>query len=387
MAPLQCTNGHPLYKWKKARLWQGWVEEASCALCKVSLGRNDMRMTCGQKCAYRVCLACAKNANTPLLPPEIGAITMVGDSWGQLVAHTGHHIKGPLFKEYEGLLDAAKAEYVSTPGFRPGDVLLVVDVQNDFIPQDDAPLGGKFGVAEGADAAKLIVQLIDAAASKGAKIVGTRDYHPKNHCSFSHNGGPFPAHCIQGLPGSFFFPPVEQALLKAREFGADVSVVFKGFAPGVESFGGFQYTREHFAERFDGLPYCDPEQAVCQCCAVDWTGCFVLECSGLDEDLNAPPDVMSVLSRRTMSDHVGTDCKRIFAVGLSLDFCVLDSVVNASAAGLASEGLFVIADATRAAHIPGIGPVGTGFLTPVEQVIGKLRKCGAKLTLASMMEN
>ena len=105
----------------------------------------------------------------------------------------------------------------------------------------------------------------------------------KTHCSFSHNGGPFPAHCIQGLPGSFFFPPVEQALLKAREFGADVSVVFKGFAPGVESFGGFQYTREHFAERFDGLPYCDPEQAVCQCCAVDWTGCFVLECSGLDE--------------------------------------------------------------------------------------------------------
>jgi len=34
MAPPQRTNGHPVYKWKKARLWQVWMEEASCTLCK-----------------------------------------------------------------------------------------------------------------------------------------------------------------------------------------------------------------------------------------------------------------------------------------------------------------------------------------------------------------
>ena len=38
-----------------------------------------------------------------------------------------------------------------------GDSLLVVDMQNDFLPESDAPEGGRFGVAEGGEAAAVVV--------------------------------------------------------------------------------------------------------------------------------------------------------------------------------------------------------------------------------------
>jgi len=72
--------------------------------------------------------------------------------------------------------------------------------------KDDAPLGGKFGVAEGADAAKLIVKLVDAAASKGAKNVGTRDYHPKNTLFFLTQWRPIPCPLHTGATWLILLP-------------------------------------------------------------------------------------------------------------------------------------------------------------------------------------
>ena len=97
MAPPQRTNGHPVYKWKKARLWQVWMEEASCTLCKVALGRDDVLTVRGQNCGGRVCMTCAENANTARFPPKIGTVKVIGGSWDGLVAGAGHHNKGPLF--------------------------------------------------------------------------------------------------------------------------------------------------------------------------------------------------------------------------------------------------------------------------------------------------
>ena len=72
--------------------------------------------------------------------------------------------------------------------------------QNDFVPKDIVtnPTGGRFGIPEGDLIAPLIAHLIDHFASKGGAVVATRDYHPHDHASFLSQGGPFPAHCIQG---------------------------------------------------------------------------------------------------------------------------------------------------------------------------------------------
>ena len=88
------------------------------------------------------------------------------------------------------------------------DVLLVVDMQNDFMP------GGALAVAEG----DAIVPLINRLAESFANVVLTQDWHPAGHASFasSHPGKkPFdtiampygeqvlwPDHCVQGSPGA-----------------------------------------------------------------------------------------------------------------------------------------------------------------------------------------
>lgn len=70
--------------------------------------------------------------------------------------------------------------------------------------------------------------------------------------------------------------------------------------------------------------------------------------------------------------------KRIFVCGLALDFCVLDTAINAVAAGF--EQVFVVLDAARAAHIPGIGTFGTGFLQDPKDVMAKMKTAGIKIT-------
>ena len=43
---------------------------------------------------------------------------------------------------------------------------------------------------------------------------------------------------------------------------------------------------------------------VCGCATIDWTGCFSLQASNLEHDINAPPDVMAVYDRKPLSDLV-----------------------------------------------------------------------------------
>merc|ERR1719401_1707718 len=63
---------------------------------------------------------------------------------------------------------------------------------------------------------------------------------------------------------------------------------------------------------------------------------------------------------------------RLLIVGLAFDFCVLDSACNARKLGY--EKVFICIEAVRAAHIPGVGTHGTGFLTPPEFIIGKFKE-------------
>jgi nicotinamidase/pyrazinamidase len=78
------------------------------------------------------------------------------------------------------------------------DALLVIDMQNDFLP------GGALGVASGHEVVAPINHLIELFREQGLPIVASRDWHPADHCSFAAQGGPWPPHCVAGTPGAEF---------------------------------------------------------------------------------------------------------------------------------------------------------------------------------------
>lgn len=87
---------------------------------------------------------------------------------------------------------------MQAPG--PGDALLVVDVQNDFLP------GGALGITGGDAILAPINQLLDAWRRRGLPVFLSRDWHPAGHCSFAAQGGPWPVHCVAGTRGAEFSP-------------------------------------------------------------------------------------------------------------------------------------------------------------------------------------
>jgi nicotinamidase/pyrazinamidase len=92
---------------------------------------------------------------------------------------------------------------MKAPG--PGDALLVVDVQNDFLP------GGALGIADGDRVVPPLNRLLAAWRSRGMPVYLTRDWHPPGHCSFAARGGPWPVHCVAGTHGAEFSPLLDHA--------------------------------------------------------------------------------------------------------------------------------------------------------------------------------
>jgi nicotinamidase/pyrazinamidase len=117
------------------------------------------------------------------------------------------------------------------------DVLIVIDVQNDFCP------GGALAVADG----DAVIPVVHRIAHLFQHIVLTQDWHTPGHQSFAsaHRGKrPFqqikvsygqqtlwPDHCVQGSSGAEFHPALElpQAELILR----------KGFRRGIDSYSAF----------------------------------------------------------------------------------------------------------------------------------------------------
>src|SRR5215510_1970231 len=81
-----------------------------------------------------------------------------------------------------------------------GDVLLIVDVQNDFCS------GGALGVPEGDQVVPVLNRWIEEAERRNIPIILSRDWHPAGHISFTGRGGPWPPHCVQGTAGAEFHP-------------------------------------------------------------------------------------------------------------------------------------------------------------------------------------
>ena len=119
----------------------------------------------------------------------------------------------------------------------PKDVLLVIDVQNDFCP------GGALAVSGGDE----VVPLIQRLAPAFQHILLTQDWHTAAHSSFAsaHPGAkPFqqieasygkqtlwPDHCVQGTIGAEFHPNLD--LTKAE------LILRKGFRPRIDSYSAF----------------------------------------------------------------------------------------------------------------------------------------------------
>jgi nicotinamidase-related amidase len=118
------------------------------------------------------------------------------------------------------------------------DVLLIVDVQNDFCP------GGALAVPDG----DAIVPAVNRLARSFAHVILTQDWHPPGHASFasSHPGKrPFdaievsygtqilwPDHCVQGTQGASFHPELDVPHAEL--------VVRKGFRSAIDSYSAFR---------------------------------------------------------------------------------------------------------------------------------------------------
>ncbi|SFU13760.1 nicotinamidase/pyrazinamidase [Algoriphagus locisalis] len=115
--------------------------------------------------------------------------------------------------------------------------LLIVDVQNDFLP------GGALAVSRGDE----VIPVINSLQEKFNFIVATQDFHPSDHGSFAanHEGkkpGEFvelaglsqilwPVHCVQGSAGAEFHEDLNPIKWQA--------IFQKGKNPEVDSYSGF----------------------------------------------------------------------------------------------------------------------------------------------------
>lgn len=126
-------------------------------------------------------------------------------------------------------------------GLSATDLLVLVDIQNDFCP------GGALAVAGGDEVVPVANDLARWFHAAGAGVVLTQDWHPPGHSSFadSHPGKtPFqsidldygaqtlwPVHCVQGTAGAEFHPGLDVPMAAL--------VVRKGFRPGIDSYSAF----------------------------------------------------------------------------------------------------------------------------------------------------
>ena len=109
-----------------------------------------------------------------------------------------------------------------------GDALIVVDMQNDFLP------GGSLAVPHGDEVIPALNRYLSAFSVRELPVYATRDWHPANHCSFEAQGGPWPPHCVAESPGVQF-----AALLR---FPSGTLVISKATQPDKDAYSGFEGT-------------------------------------------------------------------------------------------------------------------------------------------------
>lgn len=124
----------------------------------------------------------------------------------------------------------------------PRDALIVVDIQNDFMP------GGALAVKDGDKIVSEINNLMKKFHKNGARNILTQDWHPINHLSFAGQHeekkpfdpidgvfgiGPvlWPDHCIQGTKGSEFHNQLNVTMAHL--------IIRKGIDREIDSYSAF----------------------------------------------------------------------------------------------------------------------------------------------------
>ena len=121
---------------------------------------------------------------------------------------------------------------------KPGDALLIVDPQVDFITGSLAVPGAK-------DLVPLWEKLARAFHARDLVAYASRDWHPPQHCSFIHRSGKWPVHCVEYTQGAQF----------AINPAVYLAVISKGEAAGKEAYSAFENTSfvnqlvRHMAQR------------------------------------------------------------------------------------------------------------------------------------------
>ncbi len=111
---------------------------------------------------------------------------------------------------------------------QPGDALLLVDVQRDFLP------GGSLAVPAGDAVLAPLAGALASWAGHRLPVFATRDWHPADHCSFKPQGGPWPPHCEAGTAGAMF--------AEGLRLPSDATIVSKGTRADCEAYSGFAGT-------------------------------------------------------------------------------------------------------------------------------------------------
>jgi len=113
-------------------------------------------------------------------------------------------------------------------GVGRGDALVIVDLQNDFLP------GGALPVRGGDEVVPVLNRYIALFTAGRLPVFATRDWHPSDHCSFVDYGGIWPPHCIASTEGAAFAP--------ALALPTDTVIISKATSREEDVYSGFEGT-------------------------------------------------------------------------------------------------------------------------------------------------
>lgn len=195
--------------------------------------------------------------------------------------------------------------------------LVLVDIQNDFIP------GGALPATDG----EKVVPIANRLQSHFDVVVATQDWHPEDHLSFASNHpgkSPgqmielsgldqvlWPDHCVQGSKGAEFHPDLSTDRLD--------QVIRKGEDPQIDSYSGF-FDNGH------------------------------LKATGLEKYLRS------------------RDVEKVYVCGLATDYCVKYTALDSAGLGFDTT---VITDACRGVELaPG----------DIDRALEEMKRAGVKLT-------
>ena len=204
--------------------------------------------------------------------------------------------------------------------FNRMNALIIVDLQNDFLP------GGALAVPHGNE----VIPLANELQQRFELVLATQDWHPPNHGSFAanHSGKKpgdrimldgieqilWPVHCVQNTKGAEFAPSFETSRI--------AHIFHKGIDPKIDSYSTF-FDNAHRRE------------------------------TGLAD----------YLKKRAINE--------IYLMGLALDYCVKYSTLDARQLGL---NTYVIVDGCRGIELEA---------GDIERAIDEMKRVGAVLLQSS----